>query len=526
MNKENVKNDNIISSTAWLAITAIFVKFIGLLHKIPMAHALSDEGMGYFNAAYTIYSLLYLLGTAGVPKAITVLISACCDKEENEKKRIFLFASKLFFWIGLSFFVLLFVFAKPIANWIGSPNAAPSVLFISPCLLIVSLGGVYRGYLNAIGDFSATAVASIIEACAKLAFGILFIFIGRALSLSLPWVCAMSVLGIGTGVLASTVYLRLNIKIEKIREKTKQSRDLKSDEGQLCLKIMRIALPIALGSVAAGISSIVDLSMIIKRLEFGGYGVEEATAIYGNYTTLAVPMLQLSSAVLSPIAVVLLPRLAAFKAGNKMDDFKSFFKFGCQLSGFVSVPLAFVFFFFPEKLLSMLFPAASAAIAAPLLRLLAPGVIMLSMLLILNTALEASERAGLQMFSMLIGLFVKIPIGYILLGDFRYGIVGAPIGTVCGYLASLIFSLLCCRRINGICIVLFKSYLLPIFNSIVSVFLIFAISHFFFNEFYGFGGKFFLLSLFAFFYILLSYFTGVFRIQKIIEMTHPTKKPA
>ena len=63
--------------------------------------------------------------------------------------------------------------------------------------------------------------------------------------------------------------------------------------------------------------------------------------------------------------------------------------FGAQMSAFISVPLACIFFFFPEKLLSMLFPTASASVAAPLLRLLAPGVFFLSPLLILNTVLQS-----------------------------------------------------------------------------------------------------------------------------------------
>ena len=525
MMKENAKSDNILGSAAFLAITAIFSKFIGLLYKIPMAHILSDEGMGYFNAAYTIYSLLYLLGTAGVPKAITVLISGCETREE-EKKKIFFVAIRLFFWIGLSLFILLFVFATPISNQIGSPGAAPAILLISPCLLLVSLGGVYRGYLNAVGDFSAIAIASMIEACGKLVFGLLLIFIGRTLLLPLPWVCAMSVLGIGIGVLISSVYLRLNIKIKKKNEKTKQIIGIKSESRDLSLKIMRIALPITLGSVAAGISSVVDLSMIMKRLEFGGLSAEEATAVYGNYTTLVVPMLQLASAVLSPIAVVLLPRFASSMAGNKLDGFRSDFRFGCQISAFISMPLACIFFFFPQKLLSMLFPAASAAVAAPLLRLLSPSVVILSILLILNTVLEASKRAGLQMFSMLISIFVKIPIGYCLLGISRYGIAGAPIGTVCGYAASLIFSLLCCYKHKRIYMTVLKSYLLPTFNSVASVVFVFLISRYLLNASDTFFGKFFVFLIFGVFYILLSYFTGVLQIGKIIKMAHRTKKTA
>ena len=216
MTMEVEKGNNILGNTAWLAATAIFVKLIGLLYKIPMSHALSDEGMGYFNAAYTIYSLLYLLGAAGVPKAITILISGCSARNEETRHKIFHVASGLFFKIGLSLFILLFFFSKAIAHWIGSPNAAPSILLISPCLLMVSLGGVYRGYLTAAGDFTATAIASLIEACSKLILGLLFIFLGKAISLPLEWVCALSVLGITLGTLISSIYLKISIKIRLI----------------------------------------------------------------------------------------------------------------------------------------------------------------------------------------------------------------------------------------------------------------------------------------------------------------------
>ena len=47
-----------------LAVSAIIVKVIGLIYKIPLSHLLGGEGMGYFNSAYTIYGLFYLLCTA------------------------------------------------------------------------------------------------------------------------------------------------------------------------------------------------------------------------------------------------------------------------------------------------------------------------------------------------------------------------------------------------------------------------------------------------------------------------------
>lgn len=511
------------NGAAWLAFSTVFVKVMGLLYKIPLSHILTDEGMGYFNAAYTVYSLLYLLGTAGVPKAITVLISGCISDEENNKERIFKVASGFFLMIGFLLFALLFFLSKPIAFWIGSPNAYPTVLLISPCLLFVSVAGVYRGYLTSEGDFSTIAVASLVEACAKLLVGLAFIWFGTMLNFSLPWICAVSMLGIGVGSLLSTIYLKKHIKIKKQKENIEQYL---LDGKIVVKKILHIAMPITLGSAVTGLSSLIDLSMIMKRLEAAGFTVAQATAAYGNYTTLAVPMLQLASALLAPITVVLLPRLANTWAQSTRNEYEASIQQAGEVSAFFSVPLAFVFGFFSKELLALVFPLNSAANAAPLLRLLSVGVIFLSALLILNTALEAVGGARLQMLSMLIGVAVKIPLSYLLLGRTDYGIVGAPIGTVGSYAVSFIFSYFCLEKITGMRIPILSTHLLPAFNALLA-----TLAGALYMRFVHFSSSVRIeglisLCIFGTVYLILSYLTGVLRPEKIKNIAKQTKRSA
>lgn len=62
-----------VSGVLVLTVSNILVKAIGLLFKIPLHDYLGDEGMGYFNAAYTIYTWFYMVSTAGLPVAISVM---------------------------------------------------------------------------------------------------------------------------------------------------------------------------------------------------------------------------------------------------------------------------------------------------------------------------------------------------------------------------------------------------------------------------------------------------------------------
>ena len=63
--KDRDVSQGIISGAVSLTVATLIVKILGVLYKIPLANILGDEGMGYFNSAYTVYSFFYLLCTAG-----------------------------------------------------------------------------------------------------------------------------------------------------------------------------------------------------------------------------------------------------------------------------------------------------------------------------------------------------------------------------------------------------------------------------------------------------------------------------
>ena len=65
-----------LSGVLLLSLSTVLVKIIGLIYKIPMLSYLGSEGMGYFNSAYEIYALFCVISTAGLPVAMSVLISA------------------------------------------------------------------------------------------------------------------------------------------------------------------------------------------------------------------------------------------------------------------------------------------------------------------------------------------------------------------------------------------------------------------------------------------------------------------
>ena len=89
----------LISGVIVLTISNLVVKLLGLFCKIPLHGILQDQGMGYFNIAYNIFTTLYLVSTAGLPTAITIMISRTPrdDVRKKQVERIFMLHWLYFF---------------------------------------------------------------------------------------------------------------------------------------------------------------------------------------------------------------------------------------------------------------------------------------------------------------------------------------------------------------------------------------------------------------------------------------------
>ena len=84
------RRHNFISGAAVLAFAVAVTKVLGALYKIPLGNLLDKEGMAHFYAAYNIYNLLLVLSTAGLPLALSRLVSrAAAQGRRNAQRRIF-----------------------------------------------------------------------------------------------------------------------------------------------------------------------------------------------------------------------------------------------------------------------------------------------------------------------------------------------------------------------------------------------------------------------------------------------------
>ncbi len=523
---DKVKNglsNGFIGGTLSLTLSVVIVKLIGLVYKIPLASILGDEGMGYFNSAYTVFAFFYLLCTAGVPKAVMILISEAKAKGQKlEEGKIIKVAITMFMTLGGVITLLFIVFSAPLASLIGSTKSYATMIAIAPSILFVSLSGVIRGYLSANMKLFDIAVSQIIEGLGKLSVGLVFAMVARRLNLALEIISALTILGVTLGAFFGLLYLLVCSKI-KISKETLGQNDKKVREGHIARRLLSISIPITISAAIMSVTNLIDLALIIRSLIEKGYSESTANALYGNYTTLSVPMLNLATAVITPISVAYLPIFTRCCISSDRESLLKTQRSAIELISVMGAPMMIGLIVFSKEILTLLFPRSQTEIGAILLCLVAPSILFSSLLLIVNTLLEANGRVKAPLISMIVGSIVKIIISYYLITKTDMGISGAPIGTTLSYAAALFVSIIIYTVSFKRHIPLFTASILPYFNAALSVML----SRLVFIWLSGrvTEGLALILSvmLAALIYLIISVINGVLAPRKIIEVAKYTK---
>lgn len=432
-----------LSGVLLLSVSTVVVKLLGLGFKIPMLSLLGAEGMGYFNSALEIYALLCTIATAGLPVALSILVaSARARGEIGATEAIYRSARRLFLIIGVCFGALMLLLSEELASLIGNPSAAACIRAISPALLFVCLSGAVRGYCQGFEYMTPTALSQLIEATAKLMLGVLFSTLAIRRGYSLPGVAACAVLGVSVGCLISLLYLVVARRTGICRRLLKNGENLSKIRGtDGVLRLLRIALPITLGSLVIGLTRIIDMTLIMHRLGDVGISAAARNEIYGAYTTLSLPVFSLIPALIAPVSVALVPQLSAFVQSRDSGGEATVSENSLRLTVIFALPSSLGLTLFARPILELLFSGQTEAIAisAPLLSALGGSVLFSCLITTTNAILQAYGRPSLPIISMSAGVALKLVASWTLMGIDGIGALGAPLGSLlCNIAVTLI----------------------------------------------------------------------------------------
>ena len=329
------RKQSFLGGAVILAAAVAIVKSIGFFYKIPLNNILNSAGKTYFDAAYQIYNVLLSISTAGLPLALSKLVSeAQARGRENQKRKLFRVAFWLFLGLGVAGTSFMFFGTGIVTGMMNNEGAFHAIRALAPAVFFVCILSCIRGYTQGQGDMKPSAASQVLEAVCKLGIGLPLAWYVINSGLGMEQGAAAAIMGVTIGTALSMLFLAVYL----LRNRgSGVSLDVPDSSGKLIRQILIIGVPITLSNSAMSIITLVDTKIVLGRLRdipaladsaaelFGQYtfglqdglGLTEvaASALRGQYGY-AMDMVNLPASFVFPVTMSLIPAAAAALASR------------------------------------------------------------------------------------------------------------------------------------------------------------------------------------------------------------------
>ena len=453
---------SLLKGAAVMAAAGIIVKLLGAVFRIPLANMIGSIGMANYSPAYSLYSFLLVFATAGLPVAISKMVSErYAVGQFREAERVFRLSRTLMMIIGIIGFIVLFFCNELIAELINLPGSALSMRATAIALLLVPIMSSYRGYFQGMQEMRPTAISEVAEQLFRVVFGLLLAHLMLSSQFEMLGYTAeqrgaaggcfgASAGSIGGLAVMLIVYMvsRRKIKLRIKRDRTREHESSKT----ILKKIAAIAIPITIGAAIMPIVNLIDAGIVQTRLLSSGWDATAAESLYGQLTGFASPVIQFPQVFMTAIVMSLVPMVsAAHRLGNR-KELHEHISLGMRTTTIIAFPAAVGMFVLAEPILTLLYSSqkASAIGAAPCLQIYSIGFVFLAIITTMTGALQGIGKQHLPVINLCIGVAAKFIVTWTLTAVPFINVKGAAIGSATAYLIAMILDIIVIRKYSGV----------------------------------------------------------------------------
>lgn len=442
------KKQNFLQGVMLLTIATAVVKVIGAFYKIPLQMVVGVKGYGYFTTAYDIYSVLLLISTAGLPVAMSRMISqASALGNYNQVRRVYSVARNIFLGLGLVSTALMMLFAKQLAAFQQQPDAWASIAMLGPCALFMGLISTYRGFSQGQGNMKPTSVSQVIEAVIKLGVGLAAAYFVMEYTNDMGLAAAAAIFGVTVSCLISVVYLNRTFAAEKAV--LPQSEDVPMGRGAVAKGLLGIAVPITIGAAGLQLLTVLEQSLYMGQL-LGGLGLSQSVAdemkgVYSMTTTI----FNMPCAFIIPITISIIPAITSHLTLDDHKGVKETEESAARITGLISLPCSVGLAVLARPVMALLgddYSGELLDLAEQLMRCMSICIFLYGIVQYTNAVMQAHGKAHVPVVNMLLSGGVRLVVVYLLSGNPAIGIVGVSLGAILCYLCIAVLNLIGVRK--------------------------------------------------------------------------------
>lgn len=463
-----------------LAIAGLFVRFIGLIYRIPMISIIGTEGNGYYTSAYSIYSLFLIISSYSFPSAISKLISfRLANDRYKDIKKLIILSFFLALVVGILMFCLMHFGARSIAMILKKEKLYYVLRALAPTLFIMAFLSLLRGVFQGMGNMVPTALSQIIEqifnaifsvALAKVLFdrGLIANLIYETEEFEYAYGARGGAIGTGVGAFAALVFLIflfLNYFSHYKKYLNGNNGFEEESYSNIAFSMFSIILPIVVSTTIFNISEVVDDVIFSNAYALLNKNDEiiYTWGVYGNYHLL----FNIPVAMANSLSASILPSLSHSVATRDAKEVVMKIKASLKFTTLLVIPAAVGLFVLSEPICTLLFPSKYTELLSHVVSAGSIAIITYSLSSVSISILHGLGYFNKPVINSAIALVIHTIILAILLLFFKLGIYSIIIGNI---VFSLIVFLLNKSAIDKKVRYrknIFKSIIMPVILSII-----------------------------------------------------------
>ncbi|WP_425801982.1 stage V sporulation protein B [Desulfitobacterium sp. Sab5] len=430
-------------------------RILGFIYQYLIMTHIGGEAYGLFNMVFPVYMMALVLTTAGIPLAVSKMVSEALSLDNLARMQNIFRLSLTFLSFSGGFVAISLFFLSPyLADHIfPDPRVLRVFLVCTPAILIVSISSAFRGYFQGLQNMVPTALSQISEQ-------ILRVLIGFSAAIYLaPRGAEWAATGLALGMLAGEVMGLIVISIHYQLKKIKSYKDEPIPSVfQVYKELFTLSSPVTAGRlISTGLSSL-DAMLIPQRLQIAGYTAREATTLFGQLGGSAFTLLTFPSVFTFALATSLVPAISEASARNQHYVVKARSSEAIRLTILLGLPCLLILFYFANPLTAFF----KSQNIAPILRILTLGGIFSYLQQTTTGILQGLGKVYIPVIHSIISALLRIPILYVLTAQPTWGLTGTALAYVFGFFIMALLNIGALIRYTGMPLDLQRFFLQPI----------------------------------------------------------------
>lgn len=467
---------------AILASAGIITKIIGVIYRIPLINIMGDQGQAYYGIAFEIYAIALLLTSYSLPLAVSKLVSARVAKGERRNAfRVFKAALIFAVTAGTAIGLIVFFGSDFIAGKIMAMEPSKYALrVLAPCLLVVAIMGVIRGYFQGLGTMLPTAISQILEQIVNAVVSVvgasyLFQFGKKAAEtkakeyLPAAYGAAGGTLGTLCGAIAGLLFLAFvflayrKIIKRQLRRDHSRYRESYSD---IFIVLFYTITPVILSTAVYQSTKILDAGIFSNIMDVQGMAKEKYETLWGMYTGKFNTLVNVPLAIANAVGASVIPSLTAAVTSGDRKLVYSKIQLATRFTMIISIPSMVGCMVLARPVLDLLF-SGNNKVPALLLITGAVTIVFYSLSTITNAMLQGVNRMTIPIRNAAISLVIHLIALFIMLVALKMNIFAVIGGTIVFSFSMCVLNQRALRREIGYRQEKMKTFIIPLMASII-----------------------------------------------------------